>query len=131
MRKKDLRLVGILFCIAFSYGHVFSQKYYEKDYADAIAQIVGGDREVSVYGGRVDIVTETHAYEVEWAHKWKNAIGQSLWYAQQTLKQPAIVLILKEKKDYKYFVQLNSSLSYAGLDDKIKVLLYPNDFVDR
>ena len=127
----DLRLGGILFCILFCCNVVFSQKYYEKDYADAIAQIVGGEREVSVYGGRVDIVTETHAYEVEWAHKWKNSIGQSLWYALQTNKRPAIVLILKEKKDYKYFVQLNSALVYAGLDDKIKVLLYPKDFVDR
>lgn len=41
-----------------------AQKHYEKDYPDAIAQILGGEREVSVYGGSV-FVTETHAYEVE------------------------------------------------------------------
>jgi len=76
----------------------------------------------------VDLLTNDYAFEIEWAHKWKNAIGQSLWYGIQSNKKPGIILILKDKKDYKYFIQLNSTLKHANLENSIKVFLYPNDF---
>ncbi|MEM6319884.1 MAG: hypothetical protein AAF960_19585 [Bacteroidota bacterium] len=100
----------------------------EKDYSDAFQKTLGGQREYAVTSGYVDLLTETHAIEVEYANKWKQAIGQALWYGQQTLKKPGIILILRTKSDYKYFIQLNTALEYGGLTDKIKVWLYPNDF---
>lgn len=106
---------------------LFSQSS-EADYCQLINSHLKGEREVSVYAGRVDIVTETHSYEVEWARKWKNSIGQALWYGLQTNKKPGIVIIIKEPSDYRYFQQLNSALLYAELDDKIQVLAWPNDF---
>jgi len=57
---------------------------YESDYVREIVKYLGGEREVSVTSGRVDILNDTHAIEVEFANKWKNSIGQSLWYSQQT-----------------------------------------------
>jgi hypothetical protein len=42
--------------------------------------------EVTVPNGRVDIVGKHYATEVEFADKWKQAIGQALWYALQTRK---------------------------------------------
>lgn len=103
---------------------------YEKDYITLIQQQLGGQTEVTLTGGRADIVNDVYAIEVEFANKWKNAIGQALWYGLQTTKQPGIVLVLRESSDYNYAVQLGSALSYAGLDESIKVWLWPNDFPD-
>jgi hypothetical protein len=46
----------------------------------------------------------------------------------QTNKRAGIILILCSSADYKYFLQLNSALSHAGLTDQIRVWAYPNDF---
>jgi len=56
----------------------------EKWYQNAIANYWQAKTEVSVANGRVDIVGRNYASEVEFADKWKNAIGQSLWYSMQT-----------------------------------------------
>ncbi|MGB3799920.1 MAG: hypothetical protein WA952_08880 [Lewinella sp.] len=100
----------------------------EADYVRALATRLHGQTEVSVTSGRVDIVTEEYAIEVDWAHKWKESIGQALWYGLQTSKQAGIILLLRSDADYKYFVQLNSALSHGGLEGKIRTWVYPNDF---
>ena len=48
---------------------------------------------------RCDIVTATHAIEVDFADKWAEAIGQSLSYALQLNLKPAIALILEEENE--------------------------------
>lgn len=121
-----LILTGALFLTLSSV--IFAQKT-EADYCQIIHSHVGGELEVSVTSGRVDIVTDTHAYEVEWARNWKEAIGQALWYGLQTNKKPAIVLILREvENEFKYVQQLYSTLSYAQLDEAIHVTVYPLDY---
>jgi len=52
----------------------------EAQYSDYIQLLNGGQREVSVASGRVDILTKEYAFEIERAAKWKDSIGQSLWY---------------------------------------------------
>lgn len=44
-------------------------------------------------GKRVDILTDHEAIEVEWVSKWYQAVGQSGFYAIETGRQPAIVLL--------------------------------------
>ena len=105
-----------------------STKLSENEYADFIQSLIGGQREVSVQSGRVDLLTKEFAFELEWANKWKDAIGQSIWYGVQTNKKSGIILIMKKKEDYKYFIQLNTALEYANLTNKIKVYLFPTDF---
>ena len=98
----------------------------EADYIRLIHRYLGGQTEVSVYGGRADIVNSSHAIEVEYASKWKEAIGQSLWYAIQTNKRPGIVLIKRSTADNKYVIMLQSTLDYAKLDTRVWV--WPDDF---
>ena len=102
--------------------------YSEKEISDYIQSLIGGEREVTVKSGRIDLVHNDVAFEIDWANKWKESIGQALWYAQQSNKKPGIILILKKDSDYKYFIQLNSSLTYANLNEEFKVYLFPNDF---
>lgn len=124
MRTISITLILLnSFCI---YGQV--SNYSEKEISDYIQSLIGGEREVSVKSGRIDLVHNGVAFEIDWANKWKESIGQALWYAQQSNKKPGIILILKKESDYKYFIQLNSSLDYAKLNEEFVVYLFPNDF---
>lgn len=64
---------------------------------------------------RCDCLTAANAIEVEFAHKWAEAIGQSLFYSLQTGKNAGIVLILEKKEDYKYWIRLNSTINHFKL----------------
>ena len=57
---------------------------------------IGGQLEVRLEDGtRCDLLTDTHAYEVEAASNWKEAIGQSLHYALVTDRKAGIILITR------------------------------------
>ena len=122
------KLKNVYSCCLFFMISLSAFAQMESDYSNMLQKALGGQREYAVTSGYVDLLTETHAIEVEYANNWKQSIGQALWYGQQTLKQPGIILILRKKSDYKYFIQLNTALDYGGLTEKIKVWLYPNDF---
>jgi hypothetical protein len=77
--------------------------HVEKYYQEKIQQLVGGKRETILNDGtRVDIETNTEVIEVEFAHKWYEAIGQSAHYSIKTNKQPTIYLIYEGGSDDKY-----------------------------
>lgn len=42
---------------------------------------------------RCDLLSATHAIEVEWAHKWKEAPAQAVLYSLWTGRKPAVVLL--------------------------------------
>ena len=117
----------LLFLLTFWVLGVQAQQT-ESDYVRLIQGELGGEREVAVTSGFVDLLTDKLAIEVDFASKWKEAVGQSLWYGLQTNRKPAIVLIKRKKTDQKYVIQLGSALSYAGLSDRIEVLVWPDDF---
>lgn len=66
---------------------------------------------------RVDCLAKDYAIEFDFAKKWAESIGQSLYYAKITGKKPAVVLILTSIGDYKYVKRLER------LDNGIKVFL--------
>ena len=45
---------------------------------------------------RVDILTGYYAVEVDWAPKWAEGVGQSLYYALKTSKKPALLLLIED-----------------------------------
>ena len=61
-------------------------------------------------------MTESNAIEFDFADKWEEAIGQSLYYSLQTGKKAGIVLILEKPKDMRYWIRLNSVILNDGLD---------------
>ena len=75
-----------------------SERYYQEKFAREI----GGRVEVLMKdGARCDILTATHAIEVDFAKKWAEAIGQSLSYAMHTGKRPGVALIVLSPSDNK------------------------------
>lgn len=79
----------------------------EKYYQNGFAIIMHGQKEVVLNDlTRVDIVTDTFAIEVDFAKKWAESIGQSIYYALELNKKPGILLIVDGNKDDRYVRRL-------------------------
>lgn len=96
------------------------EKKNEAYYRDLWAKKNKGRTEVRLADGtRCDVVTETHAVEVEWANKWYEGFGQSLWYGFQLNKPAGVVLILRSEVDRKYVLRIQSLAAHHEI--KLKV----------
>lgn len=119
---------NFLFLWAILYVFNLTAQKTEREYSQIINCAMGGISETGVINGRVDILTDDYAIEIDFANKWKESIGQALWYSLQTNRKPGIILILRTQKDWKYFQQLNSAIAHGGMTEQFKVWAYPNDF---
>jgi len=88
-------ILTLILCITASLPagakHLFSEKTYQKYFCsvnNGYIEYILPDRT------RVDCLTDTYAIEVDFANKWAEAIGQSLYYSNETGKQAGILLIL-------------------------------------
>jgi len=91
---------------------------HERDYQHWWCKKHGGEREYLLPDNtRVDCLTKEYAVEVEYAAKWAESIGQSLYYAQQTGRKPAVLMILQEKGDERFLKRLRT----VAKEQEIKV----------
>ena len=110
---------------AQSKGHL----YLEKEYQNVWCKANGGALEVVLYDkARVDCVTPDYAIEFDFAKKWGEAIGQSLYYGTVLNKQSGIVLIMEDGyKDKKYL----DRVSMVAKKHNIKVWTITPDFISK
>ncbi|MDO9266618.1 MAG: hypothetical protein Q7U00_05990 [Sulfurimonas sp.] len=95
-------------------------KHDEKYYQTKMCNEFGGDMEYVLFDKtRVDCLTKEYAIEVDFAKKWAEGIGQSLYYAEVTGKKPAIGVISGEG-DEKYLDRIRRVGNKFGI--KIIVL---------
>jgi hypothetical protein len=95
-------------------------KFHESDYRDYICSKLGGETEhVLDEGSRVDCLTDANAIEVDWAKKWSEAIGQSLYYSTKTGKQAGIVLIISEPRERRHLEKIKQVAIANNLDIKL------------
>ena len=66
---------------------------------------------------RVDCLAKDYAIEFDFAKKWAESVGQSLYYSKMTGKAPAVVLILTNITDYRYVKRIER------LDKGIRIFL--------
>lgn len=79
----------------------------EGDYVNQWCTPNVGKREfVLIDNTRVDCLTKDYAIEFDFAHKWAESIGQSLYYGKMTGKSPAVAIIKKSPTDYKYIMRI-------------------------
>jgi len=72
----------------------------EKDYQIKLCNQLNGTIEYRLPdGSRVDCLTDKYAIEVDYSKKWKEAIGQSLFYGIHTGRKPAIAIITNGKDE--------------------------------
>jgi len=99
-----LLLVMLLFFVGCSTKSVHhKEKYYQTKLCnklDGVMEYRLRDRT------RVDCLTDDYAIEVDFAKKWAESIGQSLYYADMTGKKPAVGLIVGSK-DNRFEKRLN------------------------
>ena len=125
-RKLLKILIVILSIILFSglfntaiAGHKHPEKYYQEKWCTEH----NGQIEYRLDDGtRVDCLTETHAIEFDFAPKWAESIGQSLYYGAKTDKTPGIVLIIDGYSDLKYLVRIWSTSLYYDLNIKTWIM---------
>jgi hypothetical protein len=95
---KSILLILALLLYVPAYASNHSEKYYQRHWCVANQ----GKMEVMLAdSSRVDCVTPTHAVEFDFAEKWAEAIGQSLYYSTMTGKYAGIVLIVERPNDRK------------------------------
>ena len=59
-------------------------------------------------GTRCDLLTDTHAYEIEYDVDWKESIGQTLHYAHVTGRKAGVILIMHSRHSKRYLAQLKA-----------------------
>ena len=67
-------------------------------------------------GTRVDYLGKTYAFEIDFADKWAEAIGQSLYYSTVTGKRPAVILLVKDmEKERRYVYRCQTVCAKYGI----------------
>lgn len=129
MKKKDIKIILSILIVLVSVVVVFcytepikngeledgKEKYKEADYVNAFCN--GQIEYVLPDKTRVDCLTDEYAIEFDWAKKWAEGAGQSLYYAKMTNKKPAVAIIIKSPKDKKYIERIKK------IDPNIKVFI--------
>lgn len=102
-------MIIILIILIIFVPNVFAQNYKEKDYQVLWCEQQGGITEYVLDDKtRVDCLLPEYAVEFDFAKKWAESIGQSLYYAIKTNRKPGVVLILKSDKDNIYLLRLQT-----------------------
>lgn len=94
-------------------------KLHEKDYVNKYCT---GIKEYTLPDKtRIDCLTDEYAIEFDFAKKWAESIGQSLYYAKKTGKKPAVAIITSGEKDKKYLKRIQET------DEHITIFEIPAD----
>lgn len=100
--KKFLLILSMLLIAT---GLFSQERQRESYYQTKFAEVVNGETEVVLSDRtRVDIVTDTHVIEVDFAEKWAESIGQSLHYEGMLNNKKAGVLLVIEGKEEERFI---------------------------
>lgn len=111
--KWKLLLLSLLFLVQPTFA---KHKYLEKEYQKVWCNACGGIQEYKLDDKtRVDCLLPEYAIEFDFANKWAESIGQSLYYGLKTNRKPAVVLIMENKTDQKYLDRLNTVADKYGI----------------
>ena len=118
-------LIALLFIIAlFTIGQVRAERspYSENYYNQIWCSQKGGVAEFRLPDGkRVDCLLPDYAVEADWAnYKAYEAIGQSMYYAKETDRIPAILLLLKDEDGHKWVKLVSETLKHYNIKSKAR-----------
>ena len=98
---------------------------HESKWSEALAEILNARMEVSVPNGRVDVLSDIYAIEVDRIDKWHEGIGQAVHYANETGKIACVALIIKsdqwplQKSD----IEKLHTIERTTLSNGVKILI--------
>jgi hypothetical protein len=97
-----------------------NEDYYNRQFCSEVS----GQAEYKLPDrSRIDCLTDTHAYEADWADGLKvyESIGQSLYYAAETGKNPGILLLVRKKNSDKHIRKVKRVIENWSLPIKLIV----------
>ena len=103
----------MLFFVTQSYGSESKISDYWCTSVNGVSQFTTKDRTY------VDCLTNEFAVEAEYDYNWKEAIGQSLHYAETTNRQAAILFIKRKETKKDYLSELNRVITKFELPIKV------------
>lgn len=65
---------------------------------------------------RVDCLLKDKAVEFDFANKWAECIGQSLYYGIKTNRKATCALIIEKETDHKYLKRIKTVADKHGID---------------
>lgn len=101
--KKIILLFLLLLSLPANAKHFYNEHYYQAQWCN---QYNGQMEYVLPDKTRVDCLTKNYAVEFDFVSKWAECVGQALYYADQTNRTPACVLIIEKPKDFKYYYRI-------------------------
>ncbi len=115
-----LSFIIIIIFLSFSTYAIENEKFYSNKFCK---EMLGQSEYVLQDLSRVDCLTETHAFEVDWADGMKvyEAIGQSLYYASQTGKLPGILLLIRKDNSEKHIRKVREVIKAFNLPIELLV----------
>lgn len=111
-RLSLLLLCAVLGAIPAHAAHQHREKEYQALWCN---QQRGEMEHVFDDGARADCLTEEYAVEFDFALKWAESIGQSLYYALKSGKKPGVVLIIEKPSDEHYLKRLKTVADKYGI----------------
>jgi hypothetical protein len=114
--RKLFRLPVVILFMLLLAGCFGGGTLHEKDYQQFWCNKHHGTLEYRLDDGtRVDCLTSEYAVEVDFAHKWAEAIGQALFYSKMTSRKPGVLLIMHERGDNKFLKRLRKVAAEQGI----------------
>jgi len=116
-----MKLIILLTILIIQSSHALeNEDYYNRQFCTQES----GQAEYSLPDrSRVDCLTDTHAFEADWADGLKvyESIGQSLYYAAETGKQPGILLLVRKKNSDKHIRKVRRVIESWSLPIKLVI----------
>ena len=116
-----MKLIILLTILIIQSSHALeNEDYYNRQFCTQES----GQAEYSLPDrSRVDCLTDTHAFEADWADGLKvyESIGQSLYYAAETGKQPGILLLIRKNNSDKHIRKVKRVIEHWSLPIKLVI----------
>lgn len=108
--KHAILVVLLLLCCVTAFAG-------EREEVTRLAPNYKAEEEVQLWDKtRVDLLNKEYAIEVDWAPKWAEAIGQSLYYSTVTELEPGIILLVKDiSKEARYVYRCQTVAAKYGI----------------
>ena len=123
---KKLPYLFVMFFMTFSTYAIENEAYYSNKFCEEMS---GQSEYVLQDLSRVDCLTDTHAFEVDWADGMKvyESIGQSLYYSSETGKLPGILLLIRKENSEKHIRKVQRVIEFFELPIKlISIKVFPD-----
>tara|TARA_B100000795_G_C22477795_1_gene315492 strand:- start:9 stop:386 length:378 start_codon:yes stop_codon:yes gene_type:complete len=121
MKLLSLLKSAAFIIISLNTNAIENEVFYSKQFCD---NLLGQTEYLLKDLSRVDCLTDTHAFEVDWADGSKvyEAIGQSLYYSSETGRLPGILLLIRKENSEKSIRKVRRVIDTFELPIKLILL---------